>query len=245
MLLLDLLASYSSHDVDEFVDRYHAVLAKIQWMRVIRLHDSMQSFSTVAYVAIRTGLLPISPDLDLVAVVGQCNIARWTGCRISEVLGLQWKHLDLATGWVRIRQRWYRGDLDVVKSERSNRDLPLGYLVDELKRLAESRGPAPDDFVFDLGDGQPHDDRELLKIIRWAARKLGFYFEGFGFHSFRRSNITRIQSTVGASALEAQLHAGHSRASMTGEYTQIEAERHQELVRKMQEAALVKSQVVH
>lgn len=186
-------------------------------------------------------LLAAVPEISRLAI----EITRWTGCRISEVLGLQWRHLDLATGWVRIRQRWYRGDLDVVKSERSNRDLPLGYLVDDLKRLAESRGPAPDDFVFDLGDGQPHDDRELRKIIRRAARELGFYFEGLGFHSFRRSNITRIQSTAGASAIEAQLHAGHSRVSMTGEYTQIEPERHQELIRKMQAAALEKSQVVH
>ena len=185
-------------------------------------------------------LLAAVPEIIWLAI----EIARWTGCRISEVLGLQWKHLDLQTGWVRICQRWYRGDLDVVKSERSNRDLPLGYLVDELKRLAESRGPAPDDFVFDRGDGQPHDDRELLKIIRQAARELGFYFEGLGFHSFRRSNITRIQSTAGASAIEAQLHAGHSRVSMTGEYTQIEPERHQELVRKMQEAALAETEVV-
>ena len=84
----------------------------------------------------------------------------------------------------------------------------------------------------------------MLKIIRRATRELGFYFEGLGFHSFRRSNITRIQNTAGASAIEAQLHAGHSRVSMTGEYTQIEPERHQELVRKMQESALGKTEVV-
>ena len=186
-------------------------------------------------------LLAAIPEIIRLAI----EIARWTGCRISEVLGLQWKHLDLTTGWVRIRQRWYRGDLDVVKSERSNRDLPLGYLVDELKRLAESRGPSPDDFLFDCGDGQPYDDREMLKVIRKAARKLGLYFEGLGFHSFRRSNLTRIQSKAGASAIEAQIHAGHARVSMTGEYTQIEPERHQELIRKMQEAALGESNIVH
>ena len=186
-------------------------------------------------------LLAAIPETIRLAI----EIARWTGCRISEVLGLQWKHLDLTMGWVRIRQRWYRGDLDVVKSERSNRDLPLGYLVDELKRLAESRGPSPNDFLFDGGDGQPYDDREMLKVIRKAARKLGFYFEGLGFHSFRRSNLTRIQSTAGASAIEAQIHAGHARVSMTGEYIHIEPERHQELIRKMQEAALGGSEIVH
>ncbi|MGB9456215.1 MAG: hypothetical protein WCB12_09245 [Bryobacteraceae bacterium] len=43
-------------------------------------------------------------------------------------------------------------------------------------------------------DGKPFDDREILRdIIRPAAERLGFYFEGFGWHSFRRQNITLIQ----------------------------------------------------
>ena len=53
-------------------------------------------------------------------------LIRTTGCRISEILGLQWRHIDLATGWVSIEQRWYRGDLDVVKSERGERELLPG-----------------------------------------------------------------------------------------------------------------------
>ena len=62
-------------------------------------------------------------------------LIRTTGCRISEILGLQWRHIDLATGWVSIEQRWYRGDLDVVKSERGERELPLGNLVERLREL--------------------------------------------------------------------------------------------------------------
>ena len=50
-----------------------------------------------------------------------------------------------------------------------------------------------DGYVFEK-DGNPLDDRAILKdFIRPAAKRLGFYFSGFGWHSFRRQNLTRIQ----------------------------------------------------
>jgi hypothetical protein len=59
------------------------------------------------------------------------------------------------------------------------------------------------------------DDRAILpNVIRPAAKRLGFYFEGFGGHSFRRQNITVIQEE-GATAFEAMAQAGHSRPAMT------------------------------
>jgi len=46
---------------------------------------------------------------------------------------------------------------------------------------------------------------------------LGFYFPGFGWHSFRREHITRIQEE-GKSTIGAQVQAGHARPSMTKDY---------------------------
>jgi hypothetical protein len=63
------------------------------------------------------------------------------------------------------------------------------------------------------------DDRAILRnVIRPASKRLGFYFEGRGWHSFRRQNITVLQEE-GATAFEAMTQAGHSRPAMTGEYT--------------------------
>ena len=45
-----------------------------------------------------------------------CETCLSTGARISEVLGLTLKHLDLQKGIVQIRQRHCRGDIDVPKS---------------------------------------------------------------------------------------------------------------------------------
>ena len=61
------------------------------------------------------------------------------------MLGLQWKHLDLVTGWVRIEQRWYRGDLDVVKSERGQPGVTPGQSGKE--RLGELSRTDDDSYV--------------------------------------------------------------------------------------------------
>ena len=82
------------------------------------------------------------------------------------------------------------------------------------------------------------DDRSILRsVIRPAAKDLGFYFEGFGWHSFRRQNITVLQEE-GATTFEAMAQAGHSRPSMTGEYTIVGSERREQAVRHLQERLL-------
>jgi integrase len=162
------------------------------------------------------------------------KLADSTGMRISEILGLRWKNVEMEKGWIMVRERYYRGDQDVTKSEKSIRDLPLGYLADDFRSLKPA-GVSGEGFVFDRGDGKPYDDRGLLQhFIRPAAVALGFYFEGFGFHSFRRENNTKMQEE-GASAIEAQRHLGHSRTEMTAEYTVLQRQRHEDMVKRVQD----------
>jgi integrase len=49
-----------------------------------------------------------------------------TSARISEVLGLQWKHVNLNAGTVKIEQRVWHQDLDHPKTETSRRVLGMG-----------------------------------------------------------------------------------------------------------------------
>ena len=159
-----------------------------------------------------------------------------TGMRISEILGMKWGCVDLDRGLVWVRERYYRGDTDEPKSERSRRVLPLGYLV-EAYRERRARCPTLSGYVFEK-DGEPMDDRALLKdVIRPAAKQLGIYFPGFGWHSFRRQNLTVIQEE-GATTFEAQAQAGHSRPIMTGEYTVVHLERRKAAVLRLQERLL-------
>lgn len=155
-----------------------------------------------------------------------------SGMRISEILGLRWRCVDLTRGLIKVEERFYRGDSGEPKSERARRVLPLGLLTGRF-REHRPNDARPEQYVFE-NSGEPLDDRAILRrVIRPAAKRLGIYFEGLGWHSFRRQNITLLQEE-GATAFEAMAQAGHSRPSMTGEYTVIGLERRQEAVRRLQ-----------
>ena len=170
-----------------------------------------------------------------------CMAALFCGLRISEVLGLQWRDVDWDAGRFRIRRRFYRGDLDELKSTKARRDVPMGYLVDELKRM----GPGdPEAFIFSVatheGEFKPRvsrDDRDINQhFLRPAAKALGLYRPGFGFHSLRREAVTEYQATLGQA--QAQRLAGHSKADMTQEYTLPDLEKQDRAVRQFQERVL-------
>jgi integrase len=160
-----------------------------------------------------------------------------TGMRISEILGLKWRSVDLDRGVVHVEERYYRGDTGEPKSERAQRSLPLGELV-EVYCALKPAGASADDYVFHER-GKPLDDRQLLqKILRPVAEELGIYFPGFGWHTFRRMHLTLVQE-AGATTFEAMAQAGHSRPSMTREYTIIGLDRRERAVRQMQRRLFV------
>ncbi len=103
----------------------------------------------------------------------------------------------------------YRGETDVPKSERSRRVLPLGHLDGALRRHCPLNSKL-DDYVFEKG-GVP-----------------------LGWHSFRRQNPPLIQEE-GATAIEAQAQAGHSRPVMTSEYAVVGLDRREMAVRRAQQ----------
>jgi integrase len=159
-----------------------------------------------------------------------------TGVRISEVLGLKWRHVDLQNGVIHIIQRNWRGDIDKPKSKTSKRPLTLGHLVDRYRSKATASGARPDDWVFVRTDGSglPLWDSGVRQALKRAAAAEGCDFPGLGPHSFRRANITWRQA-VGASSIEASKIAGHSTVRMTEEYTKIQLSRQEETTRLIQE----------
>jgi integrase len=146
------------------------------------------------------------------------------GLNISEALGLRWSDVELDAGTVEINRRWYRGDLSdegETKTENRVRKLQLGALLSkEFKDRypgAHKRGAFV--FVGDYGHSPP-DERDLLRErFRPVVKRLGLYYVGFGWHAFRRQNITWRQTIGGATPLEAQRAAGHGSIDMTLLYT--------------------------
>ena len=163
------------------------------------------------------------------------EIALSNGARISEILGLQWKHVDLETGVIKVEQRYWRGDLDRPKTQGSSRKLVVGHLVARLRAKAKAEGARPEGFIFarNDGSGKPLWDSGVRMAVKKAAAAEGCDFAGLGMHSFRRANITWWQAE-GGSAIEASKNAGHTSLAMTNEYTLIQLERQQEITRRIQ-----------
>jgi integrase len=159
-----------------------------------------------------------------------------TGARISEVLGLKWKHVDLRSATVRVDERVWHQEVGRLKSEYSRRVLGIGDLAAQFASKALIDGAEPEAFVFQQrrGKGKPLWDSGVREALHAAARQEGCDFAGLGPHSFRRANITWRQE-VGGSAIEASKIAGHNGLKMTSDYTFVTAERQNELTRRIQE----------
>jgi len=158
-----------------------------------------------------------------------------TGARISEVLGLKWKHVNFKDGAIKIEQRVWQQDVGPPKSESSRRILGIGDLVERYRARAAEDGADAEALVFQQkrAPGKPLWDSGVRDALHKAAQAENCDFPGLGPHSFRRANITWRQQ-VGGSAIEASKIAGHSDLEMTGEYTFVAPERQNELTRAIQ-----------
>jgi integrase len=154
---------------------------------------------------------------------------------------LQWKHVDLAAGVVKVEQRYWRGDLDRPKTRGSARKLAVAHLAARLRAKAKAGGARPEGFVFTRNDGsgKPLWDSRVRMAAKKAAAAEGCDSPGMGMHSFRRANITWWQEE-GGSAIGTSKNAGHRPVAMTNEYTVIQMDRQQEIAiaRRIQERIL-------
>jgi len=159
-----------------------------------------------------------------------------TGARISEILGLMWKHVNLDAATIKIEQRVWQQDVGRPKSEDSRRILGIGDLSAPYRNKAGTDRAKPDSWVFHQkrDPEKPMWDSGVRDALHQAAQAEDCDFPGLGPHSFRRANITWRQE-VGGSAIEASKIAGHSDLEMTGEYTFVAPERQNELTRRIQE----------
>jgi hypothetical protein len=82
------------------------------------------------------------------------------------------------------------------------------------------------------------DDRDLNQhFLRPAAKKLGFYYQGFGFRALRREAITEIGSVAIGQAMDA---AGHSTIDMSLLYTLQDKAKQETAIRAFQERIIGK-----
>jgi len=155
-----------------------------------------------------------------------------TGARLGELLGLQWKHIDLTSRKLRIEQSLWHGSIVSPKTIGSIRtiyfgDVLAGALTEHFQHTSHGK---PEDFVFCKKDGSPlHPDVLRKDVLYPVLDRLGISRSSgaSGFHTFRHSAASILNQQTGNLKL-AQRLLGHSTINMTADvytHTSAEAER--------------------
>jgi integrase len=173
-------------------------------------------------------LMAVRPDVKLII-----ETLVFTGMRISECLGLKKKAVNLDRGYLMITERNCRGDVDVPKSTKGRRALPLANLAEQFKVWCASL--QPDDYLFKDSEGRPYKDCVLLaNYLTPILVKLGIKKPGMGWHAFRHTHGTWF-SEEGADDFEVMDQLGHADIGTSRIYIHPRMGRREEIVRKMQE----------
>jgi integrase len=140
-----------------------------------------------------------------------------TGLRISELAGLDWRHmkLDGSQACVQVRQRLVRGKLGPPKSRYGRRDMPIPHsLVLALRQhRSQSEWPRDSDPVFAARGGGRLDASNLAKrVLTPAAEEASVPW--VGFHAFRHTCASMLFAQ-GRNAVQVQRLLGHHSAAFT------------------------------
>ena len=155
--------------------------------------------------------------------------AMLTAARLGELLGIQWKHVDLETQTLEIRQALWEGELVLPKTEGSIRVIYFGpsLLGALLLQKQNSNHTTPEDFVFCKEDGSPLNPDVLRRDVLYPVLdRLGMprSSRAAGFHTFRHSAATIVNQKTGNLKLVQKL-LGHSNLGTTADvYTHTSAE---------------------
>lgn len=140
-----------------------------------------------------------------------------TGVRISEAIGLQWKHVQLTGSRpeVRIRQRIVRGRLGPPKSKMGRREIPISHdlVLGLIERRRTSEWPGDDDYVFTSGAGTALNPSNVFhRALKPAADAADVPW--IGFHTLRHT-CASLLFDEGRKITQVQKWLGHHKASFT------------------------------
>lgn len=141
-----------------------------------------------------------------------------TAIRVSEAVGLEWRHvqLDRAEPRILIRQACVKGGKPTPpKSKHSKRDI---YITDELaailrahKAASPRTGPKHPVFPNEVGK-RPNIENIRNRHLRPVMAEIGCKWAGY--HTFRHSRLSTLLR-AGYNIKQVQLRAGHHSAAFT------------------------------
>ena len=142
------------------------------------------------------------------------SFAVFTGCRVGEILGAAWSHIDWKSGQFHVRRAFREGQFQEPKTRTSYRRLTLPtFLLKELKVWRLACPNSPHDLVFPNLDGHPMSHSNLMRrgfhpaLKRAGIRRIRFHDLR---HTFASLMISNGEDIVRVSRL-----MGHANASFT------------------------------
>jgi integrase len=140
-----------------------------------------------------------------------------TGLRISEAVGLQWRHIELDGDQphVKVRRGVVRGKLGPPKSRYARRDVPISRaLANALREYRrETEWPGDEDLVWPASNGHFLHVGNLRRRVLLPARE-NAGLDWIGFHAFRHTCATLLFAE-GRNAVQVQRWLGHHSPAFT------------------------------
>lgn len=115
-------------------------------------------------------------------------VCTFCGLRISETLALTVAQLNSEIMRIELAAKQRTGELGPVKTERSNRDIPMRRARGLIQIPVDAQ---PDDRPFHVLY------KRVYVAIKEAAQVIGIDYEGFGCHTFRRMHNTMFRDLAG------------------------------------------------
>ena len=147
--------------------------------------------------------------------------ALFTGLRASELLGLQWWHIDFAHGVIKVRDQVYRtGERLPLKTDKARRDVILQPALAALLQAHRDTSPHPadGDYVFCRPDGRPmHPDTVRVAGLNKAIKTAGLNPPGkprLRWHDLRHSYASLLIAQ-GVDVAYVSRQMGHANVTTT------------------------------
>lgn len=142
------------------------------------------------------------------------SFAVFTGCRMGEILGAAWGHMDWKSGQFHVRRTYKEGQFQKPKTRTSYRRLTLPtFLLNELKVWRLAYPISQYDLVFPNLDGQPMSHANLLQRGFYPAlRRAGL--RRIRFHDLRHT-FASLMISNGEDVVRVSRLMGHANAAIT------------------------------
>jgi len=158
------------------------------------------------------------------------KFALHTGCRISEIVNLEWRDLDYKERVLIIRNK----EGFYTKSGK-NRKIPLTNnileIITELKEIKDKIVRIENDYLFIKENGNNYNRTNLSMEFKSYIRKIGLS-EKYNFHCLRHTFVTRLIK-AGININYVKELAGHSSINTTMNYIHIVSEDLREAINKI------------